>query len=236
MQQMQLRDRIQDLFRIELSWREFRDLDSVHSISSYLLQNHPEVINADRAFVAENNCAPEPPPVRLEELAYTLQVGREAMEERAAFVVQSFAELVSALEAIVDGATTSIPIYRGTVKPGRTNGAARSEESGESIQSMIEGRQFSKILESWVRGSRVDFQLLYQGRKTRRISLPGYPFAAERFWPESAEPLEDRLSAKTAADGKGLNGFNENRHEAILDRLIAGSISVAQAMKIVGDS
>ena len=43
------------------------------------------------------------------------------------------------------------------------------------------------VLDLWVQGVPVDWAALYgPGDDVRRISLPAYPFAKERYWPDEA--------------------------------------------------
>ena len=47
-------------------------------------------------------------------------------------------------------------------------------------------RKVPKLLELWVKGLELDWSKLYGEVKPRRISLPAYPFAKERYWIETA--------------------------------------------------
>src|SRR5437762_3104431 len=42
--------------------------------------------------------------------------------------------------------------------------------------------KYEKLLEWWVRGLTIDWKHLYGEHLPRRISLPTYPFARERYW------------------------------------------------------
>src|SRR5260370_23386428 len=46
---------------------------------------------------------------------------------------------------------------------------------------MEQGR-LETLLELWVKGMQLDWERLYGEAKPRRISLPTYPFARERYW------------------------------------------------------
>ncbi|KAF6600424.1 hypothetical protein H6F38_33665, partial [Paenibacillus sp. EKM208P] len=52
----------------------------------------------------------------LADVAYTLQVGREAMEERLAVIAGSMQELVDKLEGFLEGRDGIPELYRGQVK------------------------------------------------------------------------------------------------------------------------
>ncbi|HVI53489.1 MAG TPA: SDR family NAD(P)-dependent oxidoreductase, partial [Luteibacter sp.] len=124
------------------------------------------------------------PEIALADLAYTLQVGREPMEERLALVVDSVAALREKLSAYAAGDTVIDDLYRGQVKKNKDALAALShdEDMDDIAQAWIAKGKFGKLLDLWVKGLSVDWQRLYAGDRPRRISLPTYPFARERYW------------------------------------------------------
>ena len=118
------------------------------------------------------------PMVSLSDLAYTLQIGREAMNERMGLVVGSVSELERELEKFVEGqhtgGSTGGRIHRGTARRREaTNGPFHSdEELRQAIARSIELGQFDELVELWVHGQTLDWNLLYRSAKPRRISLP----------------------------------------------------------------
>ena len=54
------------------------------------------------------------------DIAYTLQVGREAMEERLAVIVDSTEELIEKLELYCCGKTGINGLYTGNIKSAKT--------------------------------------------------------------------------------------------------------------------
>jgi len=127
----------------------------------------------------------------LGDLAYTLQVGREAMECRLALTATSISELRQKLDDYLNGKYESGEIdecYRGDARRSREAVTlfAADEDLQAAIESWIAKRKYGKLLDAWVKGLSVDWTKLYQdGRgKPRRISLPSYPFARERYWKE----------------------------------------------------
>ncbi|MCP5008276.1 MAG: type I polyketide synthase, partial [Planctomycetes bacterium] len=117
-------------------------------------------------------------------LSYTLQAGREAMEERLGFIVASIKELEEKLEAYLAGDQDIEDTYLGEVK--RTKETltvfTADEDLQQAIESWINKGKFSKILDLWVKGLVLDWSKLYGETKPKRISLPTYPFARERYW------------------------------------------------------
>lgn len=106
--------------------------------------------------------------VLLEDLAFTLQTGRDELEERLAVVVGSVGDLSDKLQAWLDGKDVG-DLHRGRV--------ARSKSTGEEITS----EDLPTLAAAWIKGSIVDWNKLHAGR-SRRLNLPGYPFARERYW------------------------------------------------------
>jgi acyl transferase domain-containing protein/enoyl-CoA hydratase/carnithine racemase/aryl carrier-like protein len=155
--------------------------------------------------------------VDLAAVSYTLQVGREAMDERLALVVNSAEELVQRLQAYVAGQSSIEDGYQGRVKRG-----SQALINDESLQAMVDWsiaeRTFGKLAELWVQGLEIDWSKLYDGRRPHRISLPVYPFARERYWID--------LSAQTAAVRHSLRQRNtadlsEPRYRSTFNRQVA---------------
>ncbi|WP_206606440.1 beta-ketoacyl synthase N-terminal-like domain-containing protein [Steroidobacter cummioxidans] len=114
-------------------------------------------------------------------MAYTLQVGREPMEERVAFVVASIDDLTTQLDAFVAGESGE-GTYRGRFK--RTQGIAAAPGG---VEEALQDRRLPRLAELWTQGAQIDWSRLYGDAKPRRISLPLYPFAKDRYWRERTD-------------------------------------------------
>jgi polyketide synthase PksN len=122
--------------------------------------------------------------VGLEDLAFTLQTGREAMEERLALVVTSPEELMAALKSYLKGAGPACPYYHGNVPANKEtlNIYFDTEEGWEHLRKLSENGKLDTLARLWVEGVAVDWERLYGDCRPQRISLPTYPFARERYW------------------------------------------------------
>ena len=122
----------------------------------------------------------------LQSLAYTLQVGREALEERLALQVSSFAELAEKLQRYLQEPQEKGHWYRGQVRRHKAALFGADEEVQEALQATvskwIQRGKYEKLLEWWIKGLRIEWQHLYGEHLPQRISLPTYPFARERYW------------------------------------------------------
>ncbi|MFS8211413.1 SDR family NAD(P)-dependent oxidoreductase [Paenibacillus sp. S29] len=134
----------------------------------------------------------------LADVAYTLQVGREAMEERLAVIAGSMQELVDKLEGFLEGRDGIPELYRGQVKRNKEalTALVEDEDMERMIAAWIGKRKYSKVVDLWVKGLAMDWNLLYGDAKPRRISLPAYPFARERYWiTDIMSPSVERVSS-----------------------------------------
>ncbi len=124
----------------------------------------------------------------LENISYTLQVGREAMEERLGLIVSSTEELKRKLKEYIDGKQDIEDLYEGQAKRNKEalSVFTADEELQKAVDSWIGKGKYGKLLDLWVKGLEFDWDRLYGGEKPKRVSLPTYPFARERYWiPES---------------------------------------------------
>ncbi|MDY8047558.1 SDR family NAD(P)-dependent oxidoreductase [Paenibacillus polymyxa] len=134
----------------------------------------------------------------LADVAYTLQVGREAMEERLAVIAGSMQELVDKLGGFLEGRDSIPELYRGQVKRNKEalTALVEDEDMDKTIAAWIGKRKYSKVVDLWVKGLSMDWNLLYGDAKPRRISLPAYPFARERYWiTDIMSPSVERVSS-----------------------------------------
>jgi len=120
--------------------------------------------------------------VDLSAVAYTLQTGREAMDERLGFVVNSVDQLVEKLNRYLNGQKDMEGAYQGRVKHGHESVIDQDEDMQELVDRWIAHKKLSKLVELWVKGLNFNWDKLYGEMKPQRVSLPTYPFAKERYW------------------------------------------------------
>ncbi|MFG1876162.1 SDR family NAD(P)-dependent oxidoreductase [Sphaerisporangium sp. NPDC049003] len=140
------------------------------------------------------------------DLAYTLQVGREAMDERLAIVAGTWASLADKLERYLAGDGDIEDVVSGNAKRARDTLASLlpADELAETTRRLLEHGKLSRLADLWVRGASVDWRGLHTAGAPRRISAPTYPFARERHWvPEAlaasvTAPVPDATPAEPA--------------------------------------
>ncbi len=167
-----------------------------------------EAARALSAFLA----AAERGTLDLARIAWTLQIGREPMGERLALIVDGVDDLRRELDAFVandpgEGASANGRRFRG--RPGGRRDAlstfAADPDFGGMIAKWIARREWSRLAELWVGGLDVDWRACLGGAPAPRpVGLPGYPFARERHWIDTAD--------QDAAQGAGQGGGQGRLH------------------------
>src|SRR5262249_30161645 len=136
---------------------------------------------------------------------YTLQVGREAMEQRLALGVTSLEELKEKLGRFLAGEEGIEELYRGEVKRNKETVSifGTDEDLRKAVESWVEKGKYSKLLDLWVKGLVFEWAQLYRGSdfNPRLISLPTYPSARERYWVSDTRKHPANLVIARTADG-----------------------------------
>ncbi|HEX3047408.1 MAG TPA: HAD-IIIC family phosphatase [Bacillota bacterium] len=163
---------------------------------------------------------------RLEDIAYTLRMGRKAMEFRLAIVAASYAELITHLEWFgnnvggdcrkikdnneiqnqeVSGSLIPRGIYRGRIKQNPELLDLISGNGGLALaETLIKENNMDKLAQYWIAGGEIPENFFDYSSKPRRISLPGYPFDGGHFWMEGINQL-------TAVASSPATGFERDR-------------------------
>ena len=166
----------------------------------------------------------------LTNMAYTLQIGRMAMTNRIAMLVNNREELLQGIQealncleqdAVMD---TSIPVYIGE------ESAAHSEvkhllsgKSGEAmLKVLLAENDLEKIALYWVKGGKIPWKLLHQKGQTSMISLPTYPFAKRRCWVEAKVEVKvpSQVESKVQTEPLSQSIDDQNIETALRDIMV----------------
>ena len=117
-----------------------------------------------------------------QDMAYTLQIGRESMQERIAIVASDLKEVNKKLQDYINGEEYIPNLYQGNTKFLTIKDVFEGAASGEFVKALIKGREYDKLAELWISGVTIDWNWLYSADTLPcLISIPTYPFAREEY-------------------------------------------------------
>lgn len=113
----------------------------------------PEVLSQMKKNLLEH-CKNNPNDL-LDDIAYTLHIGRKDFNYRWATIVSSKEELITELE---------------------------QGNEGINVRQDFLYSEVHRLTESWLKGNKIDWSQLYQNERRKRITLPTYPFEKHQYW------------------------------------------------------
>lgn len=157
---------------------------------------------------------------QLHDIAYTLQVGREEMDDRLALTVTSLKELALKLAGYIEGKSEVEGLYIGTRKAYKDmlRIFADDDDIAQTMDIWFKKGKYGKLAEVWAKGLVIQWNRLYDGLRPCRLSLPSYPFAKERYW------ISDDKASYGRANVKRSERLS-NRSEFVLHPLLHRNVS-----------
>lgn len=117
------------------------------------------------------------PAVRLADICYTTQTGRDEMSWRLAIVAESTNELYTTLQRFLEEGNART-LFTGQVKKGKGSSTATVAQ----LESWYAQLDLPSLGAEWVNGARINWARLYDNTVPYRVSLPTYPFLRESWW------------------------------------------------------
>ena len=77
------------------------------------------------------------------------------------------------------------------------------EDAADLVSAWLEKKKYKKVLRLWANGFDTDWEQLYTDSKPRRISLPSYPFRADRYWVPKRSSCRFRIKNSIIAENMG---------------------------------
>lgn len=151
-------------------------------------------------FLSENESKDNNHKLRLQDIAYTLQTGRDHMEERLAIVADSGQVIAEELSAYIRGEKSSLSY---------TGNTFESEVHNEMPHVCSD---YAEAASKWVNGRKIDWETFEVNRNARRISIPGQPMIKQRYWiAEKGETLVSTDVSKPTHPFLGSNTSDFNQ-------------------------
>ncbi len=123
--------------------------------------------------------------VNIYDLAFTLQYGREEMEERLAFEAKSIEEVISKLDEYVSGRNGSLAV--GNSRKENCDFLLEGEAGQAYMDIVISKKEYALLAQLWIKGVELDWNFLYGKTTPNKIELPTYPFAKQHYWVAKTE-------------------------------------------------
>lgn len=158
----------------------------------------------------------------LRDLAFTLQVGREALQVRVCVVASSLDSLRSQLRDWLEtgGADCGEKPFPGAAS------TSRYASEGDPAQA-----EYRRLATQWMSAGVIEWPHLAEGMggyRPRRVSLPTYPFERQRHWLDS-NPIAARVQDDAMAEQAGDNATAHGSLEAFLKERVAAQLHLSPA-------
>ncbi|MBP2000172.1 acyl transferase domain-containing protein/acyl carrier protein/NAD(P)-dependent dehydrogenase (short-subunit alcohol dehydrogenase family) [Paenibacillus shirakamiensis] len=170
---------------------------------------------------AQVTCSEYRTKMLLEDVAFTLQTGREAWNERVIFISNDIEELIHLMEQFLKGDLNNPQIYRGQSKqsPWLSNLFADDMDTQALLDQWMHQGKWGKIASLWTHGVHVHWNELLKNQEPHRISLPTYPFVKERYWlPQEQETSKSRKQVRNTHTSEHPLHPGQSRHKKILQK------------------
>ncbi|KAA1242659.1 beta-ketoacyl synthase N-terminal-like domain-containing protein, partial [Aquimarina sp. RZ0] len=118
--------------------------------------------------------------VTLSSVAYTLQIGRESMQERLSFIASTKDAVLEKLESYLLGSTSGL--YTGNTRDNDSGFLLQDESAKGYVTTAIANKELDNLARLWASGISIDWNLLYDSVVPMKVSLPTYPFSREHYW------------------------------------------------------
>lgn len=128
-------------------------------------------------------------------IAYMLQVGREAMEERLAICARSLRELRDDLVLWLNHEQKftqhNVLDYKDVL-----NDAIEKATQTYTLEQLLKAKEYTILAELWTKGAKIHWDTLYE-KKPTKISLPGYQFEKDSYWIPTEEETVSKAPTTT---------------------------------------
>ena len=178
--------RLRERYGIELSATALVRAGSLEGAAGCLASEHRQALQALHGESRAMQSQPSFGEPTLGNIAYTLQIGREAMRERLTVIASARDELADRLERYCRGDTDIDNLQQ--ARASFTAAALIGDDLEDSayLDSLARNRKLGKIAQLWVNGFDIDWEPLHpadgEAGRPRRVTLPTYPFAKQRWW------------------------------------------------------
>ncbi|MCG1041033.1 methyltransferase domain-containing protein, partial [Mycetohabitans sp. B8] len=171
-------------------------------------------------FLTAEQCS-DAPTHTLDDIAYTLQTGRDHWNEyRMVVFADSLATLVVNLSRCLDGNDDERAFVQRDVQAGRdVRQLFSSPDMQSTVHHWLDKRNMRGLGRIWASGVAVDWASLYAGgRLPKKVTLPTYPFTRQSLWiPSQANSSRTVASAPRSMLDRNVSTFASQQYVSTFD-------------------
>ena len=178
--------------------------------------------------------------ISLVDFAYTLQVGKEPMEERLAVIARSADELNEKLDLYISGETDINQLFRGNAKSSSEvyRLLLQGNEGEQYIENVAKNQNFEKIASLWIAGVDFNWDIIYRGNRPKRVPLPTYPFAKTRHWkPRTPKETSENVNDSSVQTSKlhpivdeNTSNFKEQKFNTTINEIVYEELDITDKL------
>ena len=126
----------------------------------------------------------------VDDIAHTLKFGRKSFDHRLFIIAKNKDALIEKLDVFIEGKKHQDVSHGHVSNSDKIIGLLNRKEKQDFINLLLKNPDPRRLAELWRDGLLVDWQALQPDSRGKRVSLPTYPFADERYWISlSKQPL-----------------------------------------------
>jgi acyl transferase domain-containing protein/NAD(P)-dependent dehydrogenase (short-subunit alcohol dehydrogenase family)/acyl carrier protein len=150
-------------------------------------------------------------------ISYTLQIGRQAMEERLAIVAATFDELTALIKCYLNDELTNPNIYISNIRDNRSNPLSiiKGKPGKLFINETISEQDFHTLAILWVGGISIDWTLIHSNHR-KTVPLPTYSFDKRKYWiaePSASNGSLNEYQSRSRRTNVNFNGIEPLKHD-----------------------
>ncbi|PCK09269.1 MAG: hypothetical protein COA42_04875 [Alteromonadaceae bacterium] len=157
----------------------------------------------------------------LHDMAYSLQVGREAMANRLAIVADSKPSLIEKLEAVLHQ-NTSIPgVFESSLQSSDPIISVYNSNANAAslfFQELIQNNKYADLAKLWVAGINIPWQRLHRNEQRKRVGMPSYAFKPVRHWLPQRTDTVSALAQPESPEAAALDCLPLPEHSEVAQR------------------
>ena len=152
--------------------------DSILTFSARSKESLNSIIKDTADYVKSNT------EIDIRDVAYTLQVAREEMEERAVFIVKDKEDFLNKALDFLENKNVE-DVFAKNIEDKNTDIYELFQDDyikDSMIRNIVSSKQYSKIAKLWVNNVSIDWSILYEGEVRGKVGVPTYSFKKDRYW------------------------------------------------------